>query len=100
MGCAVCSKPLRLSAAKAENGGLPAHEECDQLRLKLETGYHAARKSLRPETASLPVYSPTGMGTKSVGGDEAARGSLAPVAFLRRGREGDQPNDRPIRLHG
>ncbi len=55
MGCAVCGKPLRLSAAKSENGGLPAHEECDQLRLKLETGFNAAHKSLRPETASLSI---------------------------------------------
>jgi hypothetical protein len=36
MGCAVCGRPLRLAESKTENGGLPAHEECCQLRLKLK----------------------------------------------------------------
>jgi hypothetical protein len=36
IGCAICGKPLRLAAAKSENGGLPIHEECYQLRLKLK----------------------------------------------------------------
>ena len=36
MGCAICGKPLRLASAKSENGGLPVHEECYLLRLKLK----------------------------------------------------------------
>jgi hypothetical protein len=36
MGCAICGKPLRLAASKSENGGLPTHEECHLLRLKLQ----------------------------------------------------------------
>lgn len=36
MGCAICGKPLRLAASKSENGGLPIHEECYLLRLKLK----------------------------------------------------------------
>jgi len=35
MGCAICGKPLRLATAKSDNGGLPIHEECHMLRLKL-----------------------------------------------------------------
>jgi hypothetical protein len=35
IGCAVCGKPLRLKAAKAEDG-LPIHEECYLLRFNLE----------------------------------------------------------------
>jgi hypothetical protein len=35
MGCAICGKPLRLAASKSENSGLPIHEECYLLRLKL-----------------------------------------------------------------
>ena len=38
MGCAICGKPLRLAAARSENGGLPIHEECYLLRLKLKQG--------------------------------------------------------------
>jgi hypothetical protein len=36
VGCAINGKPLRLAAARSENGGLPIHEECYQLRLKLK----------------------------------------------------------------
>ena len=36
MGCAICGKPLHLAAAKSEDGGLPIHEECYLLRLKLK----------------------------------------------------------------
>ena len=36
MGCAICGKPLRLATAKSDNGGLPIHEECYMLRLKLK----------------------------------------------------------------
>ena len=36
MGCAICGKPLRLAAATSENGGLPMHEDCYLLRLRLK----------------------------------------------------------------
>ena len=36
MGCAICGKPLRLATAKSDSGGgLPIHDECHMLRLKL-----------------------------------------------------------------
>lgn len=45
MGCAICGKPLRLVAAKVENGGLPIHEECYLLRLKLEASHNAPKST-------------------------------------------------------
>jgi hypothetical protein len=36
MGCAICGKPLRLATAKSGNSGLPIHDECHMLRLKLK----------------------------------------------------------------
>ena len=34
LGCAICGKPLHLQAADTQHG-LPVHEECFVLRLKL-----------------------------------------------------------------
>lgn len=44
LGCAICGKPLRLTAAKSENGGLPIHEECYMLSLKLKQATTPASK--------------------------------------------------------
>jgi len=48
MGCAICGRPLRLVAAKSENGGLPIHEECYLLRLKLKQATMPQNQARRP----------------------------------------------------
>ena len=58
MGCAICGKPLRLAAAKAENGGLPIHEECYLLRLKLKQATMPPKSSETPLTPASVVEIP------------------------------------------
>ena len=56
MGCAICGKPLRLAVSRSEDGGLPIHEECYLLRLKLK---EAAPSGLeRSEPAAIPASHP------------------------------------------
>jgi hypothetical protein len=52
MGCAICGKPLHLATAKSDNGGLPIHEECHMLRLKLK---QATTPSSNSVIAVIPV---------------------------------------------
>ena len=55
MGCAICGKPLRLATAKSDNGGLPIHEECYLLRLKLKQATMPQKSS---ETSLNPASRP------------------------------------------
>ena len=53
IGCAICGKPLRLVAATTENGGLPIHEECYMLRLRLKQATPPPTSSETPLNPSL-----------------------------------------------
>jgi hypothetical protein len=53
MGCAICGKPLRLDAANTQDG-LPVHDECNLLRLKLKEATTVGAPHIRkrvPEVA-------------------------------------------------
>jgi hypothetical protein len=56
MGCAICGKPLRLATAKSDNGGLPFHDECKVLRLKLK---QATTPTSPPSECDSPHNYPT-----------------------------------------
>jgi hypothetical protein len=55
MGCAICGKPLRLATAKSDDGGLPIHEECHMLRLKLMQATTPPCNSVIAEIPVLPA---------------------------------------------
>jgi hypothetical protein len=51
IGCVICGKPLPIEEAKTEDDGLPVHEECYVLRLKLKRA--AGEEDTDPGSAGL-----------------------------------------------